>query len=42
MILQIFAMSAAVLTGNKLRLRTNLLTSIGIILVAYLVVGGAA
>jgi hypothetical protein len=40
MILRIFAMSTAVLAGNKLRLRANLLTSIGIILVAYLVVGG--
>lgn len=40
MILQIFAVAAAVLTGNILRRRTNLLVSTGMIFLAYLVVGG--
>lgn len=40
MVLQIFAVAAAVLTGNALRRRINLLVSTGIIFLAYIIVGG--
>ncbi|KAH8649995.1 general substrate transporter [Xylariales sp. PMI_506] len=40
MILQIIAVAVAVLTGNSLRRRVNLLCSTGLIFLAYLVVGG--
>lgn len=40
MILQIFAVGASVLTANKLRRRTNLLISTGLILISFVVIGG--
>lgn len=40
MILQIFAVAASVLLGNKLGRRTNLLVSIGMIFVAFMIIGG--
>ncbi|CAI7566453.1 unnamed protein product [Penicillium manginii] len=40
MILQIFAVGASVLTANKLRRRTNLLVSTGLILISFVVIGG--
>jgi hypothetical protein len=39
-ILQIFAVAAAVLTGNSVRRRTNLLVTTGAMLVAFMVIGG--
>lgn len=39
-ILQIFAVGAAVVTGNKIRRRTNLLVTTSLMLVAFLVIGG--
>ncbi|KAJ5988081.1 hypothetical protein N7481_003291 [Penicillium waksmanii] len=40
MILQIFAVGASVLTANKLRRRTNLLISTGLIFMSFIVIGG--
>ncbi|KAJ5414287.1 hypothetical protein N7509_000914 [Penicillium cosmopolitanum] len=40
MILQIFAVAASVLTANKLRRRTNLLISTGLIFMSFIVIGG--
>ncbi|RDH28528.1 general substrate transporter [Aspergillus welwitschiae] len=40
MILQIFAVAASILTGNRLRRRTNLLASTSLILVAFIIIGG--
>lgn len=39
-ILQIFAVAAAVLTGNSVRRRTNLLVTTGAMLLAFIVIGG--
>lgn len=39
-ILQIFAVGAAVLTGNKVQRRHNLLVTTGMMLIAFLVIGG--
>ncbi|RDL40118.1 High-affinity glucose transporter ght5 [Venustampulla echinocandica] len=39
-ILQIFAVAAAVITGNKIRRRTNLLATTSLMLIAFLVIGG--
>jgi sugar porter (SP) family MFS transporter len=38
-ILQIFAVAAAVLTGNKVRRRTNLLITTGMMFVAFIIIG---
>lgn len=40
MILQIFAVGASVLTANKLRRRTNLLVSTGLIFMSFIIIGG--
>ncbi|RAH54695.1 sugar transporter [Aspergillus piperis CBS 112811] len=40
MILQIFAVAASILTGNRLRRRTNLLASTTLILIAFIIIGG--
>ncbi|KAH6665924.1 general substrate transporter [Halenospora varia] len=39
-ILQIFAVGAAMITGNKIRRRTNLLVTTFLILIAFFVIGG--
>ncbi|KAL2682303.1 hypothetical protein Neosp_006753 [[Neocosmospora] mangrovei] len=39
-ILQIFAVGASVITGNKIRRRTNLLVTNSMMLVAFIVIGG--
>jgi len=39
-VLQIFAVAFAVLSGNKIRRRTNLLVTTSIMLVAFLIIGG--